>query len=184
MKWTKFKVKEGSDMMIAVTGVSVAYLKTNNFGEPIEPFILHDFYGNPYESSKYTPTGGTYDTKSKTVSLYFKSDKFGEVQQELVLAEVPNITIKTEDTKEEKDDGEFDPVNQVKHYQIFPGVEAKDILELVANSGLTDSMSGWEIYCFINMLKYRLRAGNKDDLQQDINKAERYKKCLKPEENQ
>lgn len=71
-----------------------------------------------------------------------------------------------------------DMVNQPKHYEIFRGIEAKDVMEVVAESELVNHLSAWEIHCFMTMLKYRLRAGNKDSLEQDIAKAERYKECL------
>ncbi len=72
-----------------------------------------------------------------------------------------------------------DMVNQPKHYEVFQGIEAKDVMEVVAESHLCQNLSAWEIHCFMTMLKYRLRAGCKDDLQQDIDKAERYKNCLR-----
>ena len=55
-----------------------------------------------------------------------------------------------------------------KHYEIFPGVEA---IEVIAASMTKEEFRG---YCKGNMLKYRLRAGNKDPLEQDIAKANTY----------
>ena len=55
-----------------------------------------------------------------------------------------------------------------KHYEIFPGVEA---IEVIAASMTKEEFRG---YCKGNMLKYRLRAGNKDALEQDIAKANTY----------
>lgn len=84
---------------------------------------------------------------------------------------------------EEKELGEpgpvYDPVHNVKHYELFRGIESKQILELIAESDLVDHLSAWELHCFLTSLKYRIRAGNKGDAQQDIDKAERYKKCLR-----
>lgn len=65
-------------------------------------------------------------------------------------------------------DNEFDVVEKPKHYQFFDGVEA---IELIAASMTQDQFYG---YCLGNKLKYRLRAGEKDDLQQDINKSNKY----------
>ncbi|AGH57050.1 hypothetical protein VPMG_00103 [Vibrio phage VBP32] len=79
----------------------------------------------------------------------------------------------------EKDHAPVDMVNQPKHYEIFRGIEAKDVMAVVADSYLCQDLSAWEIHCFMTMLKYRLRAGNKDSLEQDIAKAERYKDCLR-----
>ena len=70
-------------------------------------------------------------------------------------------------------------VSNVKHYEVFRGVEAKDIMELVAKSGLVDHLSSWEVFCFLTVLKYRLRVGDKDNPQQDLDKANRYKELLR-----
>lgn len=67
--------------------------------------------------------------------------------------------------------GPLKPVDVVKspsHYQFFPGVEA---IEIIAAS-LTEE--GFHGYCMGNRLKYRLRAGNKDKLEQDISKSDFY----------
>lgn len=60
-----------------------------------------------------------------------------------------------------------DPVKHPKHYKFFD-TEAIDIIK----SALTDE----EFLGYIkgNSLKYRLRAGKKDDVTQDINKAKQY----------
>ena len=61
-----------------------------------------------------------------------------------------------------------DSVNSPAHYQFFPGVEA---IEIIAASMTLDEYRG---YCMGNRLKYRLRAGNKDKLEQDIAKSDKY----------
>ena len=66
-----------------------------------------------------------------------------------------------------------DPVNHPKHYAIAPGVEAIDIIK----ASLTPEQ--FEGYLLGNFLKYRLRAGDKDDLQQDIAKSNWYRERLK-----
>lgn len=60
-------------------------------------------------------------------------------------------------------------VHSPSHYQVFPDVEA---IEIIRKSMTVEQ---WYGYCMGNMLKYRLRAGSKDDLQQDIDKANKYK---------
>ena len=65
-----------------------------------------------------------------------------------------------------------DPVNNPKHYEIAPGVQSLDIIR---KSLTPEQFKG---YCLGNILKYRLRAGHKDDLQQDIAKANTYAKFL------
>lgn len=61
-----------------------------------------------------------------------------------------------------------DAVNSPKHYSVFEEVEA---IEVIASSMTEDQFYG---YCFGNILKYRLRAGGKDDVMQEIGKADRY----------
>lgn len=61
-----------------------------------------------------------------------------------------------------------DAVNSPKHYQFFPDLEA---IEVIARSMTQEQFYG---YCLGNRLKYRLRAGNKDKLEQDIAKSDKY----------
>lgn len=65
-----------------------------------------------------------------------------------------------------------DPVNHPKHYQIAPEVEAIDIIR----ASLTPEQ--FKGYLLGNFLKYRLRAGDKGDLNQDIEKSNWYKREL------
>src|SRR5690606_7791349 len=62
-----------------------------------------------------------------------------------------------------------DPVNHPAQYKLFPGQEAIDIIQ----AALTPEE--YRGYLKGNALKYRLRAGNKDDLRQDIDKSEWYR---------
>lgn len=61
-----------------------------------------------------------------------------------------------------------DAVDSPKHYQFFPDLEA---IEVIARSMTQEQFYG---YCLGNRLKYRLRAGNKDNLEQDIAKSDKY----------
>ena len=61
-----------------------------------------------------------------------------------------------------------DAVNSPQHYQFFPGLEA---IVVIARSMTQEQFYG---YCLGNRLKYRLRAGNKDKLEQDIAKSDKY----------
>lgn len=63
---------------------------------------------------------------------------------------------------------EPDAVNSPQHYQFFPDLEA---IEIIARSMTQEQFYG---YCLGNRLKYRLRAGNKDKLEQDIAKSDKY----------
>ena len=63
-----------------------------------------------------------------------------------------------------------DPVNKPKHYCLFDdGTEAINIIKASLTS---EEFKG---YLKGNFLKYRLRAGEKDDLKQDIDKSNWYR---------
>lgn len=62
-----------------------------------------------------------------------------------------------------------DVVHSPKHYQVFPDKEA---IEIIASSMTTEQFYG---YCLGNFLKYRLRIGAKDEVQQELGKSNRYK---------
>lgn len=61
-----------------------------------------------------------------------------------------------------------DQVKKPSHYQLIEGVES---MEIIARSMTKEQ---WHGFCLGNMLKYRIRAGKKDKLQQDIDKANFY----------
>ena len=66
-----------------------------------------------------------------------------------------------------------DPVNKPHHYMLFAdGTEAIDVIRAALTP---EEFAG---YCKGNVLKYRLRAGKKDKLEQDIAKANTYADML------
>lgn len=65
-----------------------------------------------------------------------------------------------------------DAVNHPKHYAVFEQLEA---IEVIASSMTTEQFYG---YCLGNILKYRLRAGGKDDVMQELGKADKYQKLF------
>lgn len=67
-----------------------------------------------------------------------------------------------------KNNVEPDAVNSPKHYSVFEKLEA---IEVIASAMTADQFYG---YCLGNILKYRLRAGGKDDVMQELGKADRY----------
>ncbi len=71
-------------------------------------------------------------------------------------------------TKEPAVSATTDAVNSPKHYQFFPDLEA---ISVIAMCMTQEQFYG---YCLGNRLKYRLRAGNKDKLEQDIAKSDKY----------
>ncbi len=66
-----------------------------------------------------------------------------------------------------------DPVHKPTHYQVIEGVEA---IQVIASSMTQEQ---WHGYCLGNIIKYRMRAGKKDPLQQDIDKATEYEMLYK-----
>ena len=66
-----------------------------------------------------------------------------------------------------------DVVQNPMHYDLF---EDTQVIEIIASSMSTEAFHG---YCLGNVLKYRLRAGNKDDTTQEIRKADKYKELYK-----
>lgn len=60
-------------------------------------------------------------------------------------------------------------VKSPKHYAVVDDVEA---ITIIASSLTTEE---WRGYCLGNIMKYRLRAGKKDELTQDIAKADEYR---------
>lgn len=65
-----------------------------------------------------------------------------------------------------------DAVNHPKHYAVFEQLEA---IEVIASSMTTEQFYG---YCLGNILKYRLRAGGKDDVIQELGKADKYQELF------
>ena len=61
-----------------------------------------------------------------------------------------------------------DCVKSPNHYQLMGGIE---LIEIIARSMTKEQ---WKGFCLGNMLKYRIRAGKKGCLQQDIDKANFY----------
>ena len=64
--------------------------------------------------------------------------------------------------------GKIEGVTKPSHYQLFPNVEA---IEIIARSMTVEQFKG---YCLGNILKYRLRAGKKSELaylEKDMAKA-------------
>jgi len=66
-----------------------------------------------------------------------------------------------------------DVVHSPNHYKIAEGIEVIDIIE----KALTPEQ--FEGYLLGNILKYRLRAGDKGDLEQDIDKSNQYRHWLR-----
>ena len=61
-----------------------------------------------------------------------------------------------------------DSVYQPKHYELMDGIES---IEVIACSLTGDE---WRGFCLGNALKYRLRVGKKDNIEQELKKADNY----------
>ncbi len=69
----------------------------------------------------------------------------------------------------EQSETHVDNVNQPTHYAVLDDIESIHLIR----AALSDE--AWKGYCLGNIMKYRLRAGNKDDVNQDLAKADKYK---------
>ena len=59
-------------------------------------------------------------------------------------------------------------VKNPKHYDLIDGLT---VIDIIASSMTVEQFKG---FCLGNIIKYRMRAGNKDLLEQDINKSNYY----------
>ena len=62
----------------------------------------------------------------------------------------------------------YDDVDRPKHYMLFPDMEAIDVIE--------KALTQREFLGYLkgNILKYKLRAGKKNDAEEDLRKSESY----------
>jgi hypothetical protein len=69
-------------------------------------------------------------------------------------------------------DTNTDPIHNPRHYGLFPNMEVIDIIREALSP---EQLEG---YLMGNCLKYRLRAGKKNSLAEDIGKAQVYERWL------
>lgn len=112
---------------------------------------VYDYLLNPYEFRIKLPYRGP-----ATIFLG-ESLKLGN-HTRVILPEDEGVPLDTRDM-----------VNSPSHYQLLPEVEAIDVIKA------TLTHEQWKGYCLGNILKYRLRAGDKGDALEDIRKANKYK---------
>lgn len=79
-----------------------------------------------------------------------------------------NVNVATDENKA------VDVVNHPKHYEVWDGLEAKEIVRMLLTE---EEYNGW---CKGNLIKYRMRAGlkNPQKIVEDIEKAEWFKREL------
>ena len=70
-----------------------------------------------------------------------------------------------------------DAVNTPSHYMIIGNTEACDLIRVMLEQYKKDNPEAtpYQCYCAGNVFKYRLRAGGKDNVEQEIAKANKYK---------
>ncbi len=76
-----------------------------------------------------------------------------------------------------RDSVPVDVVNAPSHYMIIGNTEAKDLINVMLEQYVKDTPTAtpYQIFCAGNVFKYRLRAGSKDSVTQEIDKAKKYK---------
>lgn len=92
---------------------------------------------------------------------------FAETNLKINLDEPPLV-----DTRCDKDVELNDMVHKPKHYEIMPDIES---LDLIVRSM---TMEMWKGACLFNVMKYRLRCGKKDNIEQELGKADNFANSL------
>ena len=143
----------------------------------MKPTLCYDVNGNIcnisaiHEEDKtimYFPFDGGTPVGVSFYIMKQRQDKWGDPHESNKLPRRPQKVSPVKVT--EPDLPNPNVVTKPSHYQFFDGVEA---IEIIASSM---SKEGFHGYCMGNRLKYRLRAGNKDKLEQDIAKSDYYLK--------
>lgn len=71
-----------------------------------------------------------------------------------------------------QEENKSEQVHSPKHYNVLEDIEA---IQIIASSMTQEMFKG---YCLGNILKYRLRCGAKDDVSQELAKADKYKELF------
>lgn len=128
---------------------------------PLQEDGYHQITWTHEDGSKDSDTwrGVTVEKKFSTGDWYFVNPIGGPLA-DVVIASPQEVEPKP------------DAVNHPKHYAVFEQLEA---IEVIASSMTTEQFYG---YCLGNILKYRLRAGGKDDVMQELGKADKYQELF------
>lgn len=149
------------------------------YNEVVEVFELFGFKKNKYSLSySKLAVGATHYLASKdygidsvSTNLAFKNyckDRQLTYNQIIAIGKLKRMMLEGEKSAPKTNSKDTDQVKNPKHYQLIEGVES---IEVIARSMTKEQ---WKGFCLGNMLKYRIRAGKKDALQQDIDKANFY----------
>lgn len=117
----------------------------------------------PYAQEGFTGTVAYIIPNTKYPINVVKDDQHSSVVHAFADSEL--ALLKSEGARVE----ESDAVHSPKHYAVFDDIEA---IEVIARSMTQEMFKG---YCFGNLLKYRLRVGSKDEVMQELGKADKYK---------
>lgn len=149
------------------------------YNEVVEVFGL---FGFEFEIKKFDFVGYSYIIDNEHSNLTVNSDGYlvsgysGNrkltYHQIIAIGKLKRTMLEREKSAPKTDTNltadNSDQVKNPKHYQLIEGVES---IEIIARSMTKEQ---WKGFCLGNMLKYRIRAGKKDALQQDIEKANFY----------
>jgi hypothetical protein len=139
------------------------------YNDAVEVLRLFGHKDNPY--SGYDGLISKYDRvviygSSHCNDIYNRNCKRKLTYNQLMaISKLKRMMIERESVKQPEP---IDNVRKPSHYQLIDGVES---IEIIARSMTHEQ---WKGFCLGNMLKYRIRAGKKDALQQDIDKANYY----------
>ena len=133
--------------------------------------MIHQWRGLEIWRENIASTNAT-DGRKLTYNQLMAIGKLKRLMNERTSSAVSKVNLDIERAVKSKINDEPDkPMDNVKspsHYQLIEGVES---IEIIARSMTQEQ---WKGFCLGNMLKYRIRAGKKDALQQDIEKANFY----------
>jgi len=121
-------------------------------------------YIKPNASAEEQTIGKVYELLKDSEEAYYFLDDEGQSNYNYYY--FPNsFEMISEEIKAEQ-------VHSPKHYNVLENIEA---IQIIAGSMSQDMFKG---YCLGNILKYRLRCGAKDDVNQELAKADKYKELF------
>ena len=154
--------------------VKVHHFYKNGLGQNIlitkifENALVFPIKGRVYETGEevsYTAKGTYYTSLFDPKDLVIEEEQPMELQQDIIEAHGSQWEITHRVTTE-------DLVNSPNHYAFFESDTGyTEAIEIIASSMTHEEFKG---YCKGNALKYRLRLGKKDKVEQDLAKANKY----------
>lgn len=103
-----------------------------------------------------------------TVQHYAKTRGVITLKEGAGAFEASHFLVCTGESEQSSAQPEHDMVKKPKHYTFFDEVES---IQVIASSMTKEEFRG---FCFGNRLKYRMRAGKKDNVEQELNKSDFY----------